>query len=268
MPKLLTPPRLRSRSSGGPAEPTQPAEPSADAAARTRRRFQRRQRARRWVVLRRVLAVLAVVGLVAAGVWLVFFSSVFAVQQVEVRGTEVLSAAEVEDAAEVPLDVPLATSDLAAVQARVEELAPVESAEVSRAWPDGVRIEVTERHAVAVVEWEGAWRGLDPAGVLFRTYPERPTALPRLTIRAQTTSDALAEAAKVVVALPPEIAKRVDHLDVGSIDAISVYLSGGAVVNWGSADESGHKAEVLRLLMKQPARVYDVTAPGRPTLSR
>ena len=89
--------------------------------------------------------------LVAGGVWLVLFSSVLAVQDTEVRGTEVLSAAEVADVAAAPHGVPLATADLAAVQARVEDLAPVESAEVSRAWPHTVRVDVTERTAVAVV---------------------------------------------------------------------------------------------------------------------
>ena len=63
--------------------------------------------------------------------------------------------------ADVPLGVPLATVDLAAIEARVEGLAAVGVGEASRAWPDQVRIDVTEREAVAVVSWEGQWRGLD-----------------------------------------------------------------------------------------------------------
>ncbi len=261
MPKLLTPPRRLSRSSGETGE-----RPVEDA-ARTRKRFLRRQRARRWVVLRRLLVVVAVLGLVLGGVWLVFFSSVLAVHQVEVRGTEVLSAAEVEKVAAVPQDVPLATSDLAAVQARVEELAPVASAEVSRSWPDTIRVEVTERTAVAVVDWEGSWRGLDQEGVLFRQYPQRPVELPRIVVQASTTSEALAEAAQVVDSLPSVVAQRLDYVQVGSIDDIQLHLKGGVTVNWGSSDESGHKGEVLVVLMqKQQGSVYDVTAPGRPTI--
>ena len=260
MPKLLTPPRLRARAATG--------EPAPAPEESTRRRFLDRRRARRRVVLRRVLAALAAVVLVAVGIWLVFFSDVLAVHQVQVRGTEVLSAEQVERVAAVPHDVPLATSDLDAVQARVEELAPVASATVSRAWPDTIRIDVTERHAVAVVDWQGTWRGLDPEGVLFRTYPHKPVGLPRIDIRADTPADALAEAAHVVVALPPDVLRRVDHLEVRSIDAISLSLRSGSRVTWGSADESGHKAEVLELLLRQPARVYDVTAPGRPTILR
>jgi cell division protein FtsQ len=263
MPKLLTPPRRLSRSSGAPEGP----DASGGDAARTRKKFLRRQRARRWVLVRRVLALLAVVGLVVGGVWLVFFSSVLAVHQVQVRGTDVLSAADVETAAAVPQDVPLATSDLGAIQGRVEDLAPVASAEVSRVWPDTIRIDVTERQAAAVVDWEGSWRGLDEEGVLFRTYPKRPMGLPVLSIRSSSTSEALAEAAKVVGAVPAPEVKRLDHVQVGSIDDIDLVLGDGTTIRWGSADQSADKAEVLSLLMaQQKASIYDVTAPGRPTI--
>ena len=233
--------------------------------AATRKKFLRRRRARRWLVWRRVLAVVAVVALVAGLVWLVFFSSVLAVHGTQVRGVEVLTADEVEEVAAVPSGVPLATVDLSAIEARVESLAAVRSVEASRAWPDQVSIEVTEREAVAVVSWEGQWRGLDESGVLFRNYAEEPAGLPKVTMSAATPVDALAEAAAVVQALPAEILAEVDHLEVESIDRISLQLTDGATVMWGSADESTSKAAVLEVLLRQDARVYDVTAPGRPT---
>ena len=234
--------------------------------AATRKKFLRRQRARRWLVWRRVLAVLAAVALVAGLVWLFFFSSLLAVQGTEVRGVEVLTDSEVEAAADVPTGGPLATVDLSAIEARVEALSAVRSADVSRAWPDKVRIDVTERQAVAVVSWDGQWRGLDETGVLFRSYPEKPAGLPEITMQASTPVEALAEAARVVKALPTDVLGRVDHLDVESIDRISLVLDGGATVVWGSSDESADKAKVLEVLLQHPAKVYDVTAPGRPTI--
>ena len=243
-------------------------EPRRRRASRVQRRFARRLRARRWRVWRRVLVLLALVTLVVGGVWLVFFSSVTAVHGVAVSGASVLSEDEVRAQAAVPLDVSLATSDLDAVRARVEALAPVAAVEVSRDWPDTVHVEITEREALAVVEWEGAWRGVDDAGVLFRSYEERPEGLPLLDVRAATPVAALAEAATVVENLPSELLARVKTVQVGSIDAISLRLGDGTQINWGSADESAAKNEVLALLMEQPARVYDVTAPGRPTLTK
>jgi cell division protein FtsQ len=235
--------------------------------SRTQRRFARRLRARRWRAWRRVLVLVGVTAVVAGLGWLVFFSSLLAVHQVSVTGTEVLSEEEVAAQADVAYDVPLATSDLAAVEARVEALAPVASVEVSRDWPDGVHVAVTERVAVAAVPWEGAWRGVDSDGVLFRDYAERPE-LPLIVASATTPASALAEAAAVVQGLPADLVDRIDSVEVGSIDDITLLLRGGVEVRWGSADEGDRKEQVLALLMREPAEVYDVTAPGRPTIRR
>ena len=257
--------RLRPRPHSA-ADSSRPGGPSDVEVASARKRFLRRQRARRWMVWRRVLVALLVVGLLSGLGWLVFFSSTLAVQGAEVRGVEVLTAGEVESAAAVPTGEPLATVDLDAIEARVEDLAAVASVEASRAWPDQVRLDVTEREAVAVVSWEGQWRGLDATGVLFRSYPEQPAGLTRVMMSATTPGEALAEAAAVVEALPAEILGRVDQVEVESIDGITLRLTGGATVRWGSADESADKAAVLAVLLDREARVYDVTAPGRPTI--
>lgn len=252
--------KVRGRSAVVPEQRTPPG------GGATRRRFQRRQRARRWHVWRRVLLATGAVGVVALGVWLLLFSSVLAVQGARVTGTSVLSEAQVERVARVPLDVPLATADLDAVRARVEGLVAVESAEVTRSWPHEVHIAVTEREAVAAVSWEGTWRGLDRDGVLFVDYEDQPDGLVRVERKAATDVEALAEVATVVDALPGELLERVERVQVETVDSITVRLDDGAVVRWGSADESAEKVRVLELLLEQDAEVYDVTAPGRPTI--
>jgi cell division protein FtsQ len=210
----------------------------------------------------------AAVLLVAVGAWLVFFSSVLAVTGVQVKGTDVLSAAQVRSAAKVPHGVPLARVDLGAIQARVEDLAAVRSADVSRSWPHSVLISVEERQAVAFVARDGGYRGVDRSGVLFRDYPQRPTGLPEIQMQARTPVDALAEGAAVVAAMPDSLVRRVAYVDVRSIDNITLHLDRGATVTWGSADQSTDKAQVLAVLLAQKARAYDVTAPGHPTIRR
>jgi cell division protein FtsQ len=233
-----------------------------------RRQFARRQWARRWLAWRVVLG--AVVGLGAVGVllWLVFFSSVLAVQGVQVKGTAVLDPREVRKVASVPTGSPLAKVDLAAVADRVEELPPVAEVDVSRAWPDRIRIDVTERTPVAVVDHGGRLRGVDAEGVMFRDYLSRPTDLPVLRIATSTQPDALAEAAKVVEVLPDPIAARVQYVMVNTVDTISLRLRSGQTVRWGSAEQSPLKADVLAVLLEQKATVYDVSVPGQPVLRR
>ena len=240
-----------------------------------RRRFARRQWARRWLAWRRVLVVLLVAGVLAGGVWLVFFSSVMAVKGVRVEGTAVLDPREVRRVAAVPGGAPLATVDLDGVQQRVTGLVPVLDVDVSRSWPDRVRIDVVERQAVAVVETPEGLRGVDEEGVRFRSYPSRPRGLPLL--RDDTPSspggpagneqrDAFAEAAAVVTALPADLVRRVDYVSVRTIDTISLSLRDGRTVLWGSAAQSASKAEVLAVLLERKASSYDVSVPGRPVI--
>jgi cell division protein FtsQ len=250
-----------------PTQHSQPSvQPPVDA---TRRRFLRRRRAlRRRLWFRLLLAVVAV-ALVAGLLWLMMFSSVLAVKGAEVRGTSFLSDAEVVSVAQVPEGVPLARVDLDAIEARVESLPAVRSVEVGRGWPDTVTIDVSERSAVAAVSREGEWEGMDQAGMLFRRYDEQPDGLPVVRmLRPTTSADALAEAAAVVSALPSDLLERVDHVGVATIDLIDLTLRSGAVVHWGSAEQTTAKAEVLALLLEEKAREYDVTAPGRPTLRK
>jgi len=231
-----------------------------------RKRFARRQWARRWLAWRVVLGVLALVGLVVGAVWLVFFSSVLAVSGVKVAGAEVLDPREVRQVAAVPTGSPLATVDLEAVASRVERLTPVLEVDVSRSWPDRVRIDITERTAVAVVIRDGVVQGVDPDGVIFRRYPSRPPSLPLIRMGANTEPDALAEAALVMAALPADLQARVRYLSAYTVDTISLRLRNGKVVRWGSAADSANKAKVLAVLLDQPASLYDVSVPGQPVI--
>jgi cell division protein FtsQ len=244
--------------------------PEADRAVlRTRRRFARRQWARRWLAWKPVVGVALLVLLVAGGVWLVYFSSYLAVHGVEVTGAGQLSAAQVERAAAVPEGRPLARVDLDRIRARVQSLAPVKSADVSRQWPDTVLITVVERQPVAVVEIAGQLRGMDGDGVIFRSYAKAPAGLPTVQTSADTGSEALREGALVVAALPADLASQVDHVDVETVDEISLKLRDGRQVEWGSSESSEQKAAVLAdLLTAVKAKHYDVSVPGQPTTQK
>lgn len=242
------------------------AEPAPDeTAVRSRRRFARRQWARRWLTWKPVVALVLVLALVLGGIWTVFFSSVLAVNGVEVDGATTLRAADVRDAAAVATGEPLAQVDLEAVRRRVEALAEVKSADVTRKWPDHVLVTVQERVAVAVVTIGDRIRGMDASGVVFRDYRRAPADLPKVTVTEDTRSDALEEAAGVIGSLPEKIARIVDHVEVETVDRISLVLHDGRVVMWGSADESEEKARVITALLEHPAQTYDVSVPGQPT---
>ena len=225
-----------------------------------RRRW--RQRLRR---LRPFLYAALVVALVGTGLWLVFFSSVLTVRQVVVEGNTTLSSVRVEKVARAPIGRQLARVDLAALRARVETIPAVKSVEVSRSWPDTLVIGVTERVPVAVVDRGAGLQGVDEEGVLFGTHANRPEGLPLVQTAPDVKTEALAEAARVVTSLRPDVAARVDRVEVETVDRIRLRLAGGRTVMWGSAEDSDEKAAVLVVLLEQEAREIDVSVPGRPT---
>lgn len=227
------------------------------------RRF--RSRLRR---LRPVLYAALALVLVLTGVWFLYFSSALSVRGVEVTGNSAVSTKRIERVAKVPLGSALVRADLAAVQARVEAIAAVRSATVSRAWPHDVRIAVTERVPVAVVArgtGTTELQAVDETGALFGKYATKPDDLPLVRTPLDVTAAALAESAKVVTALRSDIAARVRDVAVETVDRIVLHLSGGTTVMWGSAADSDEKAEVLAVLLKEKFSQIDVSVPGRPT---
>ncbi len=252
-----------------PRKPRRPRRTKRSTEERNRRRFARRQWARRWLAWRAVLVVVVLLAAATAAGWVVLVSSLLAVEDVEVSGTELLDQQQVTNAAAVSTGEPLARVDLEAIERRVEALAEVQEATVTRSWPNAVDVSVTEREAIAVVEMSGRLRGMDDQGVLFREFDKAAPALPRVVMPTGTTSEAMVEAARVIEALPGDLVPRVDHVEVDSVDAISLVLRGDRRVVWGSAEESEAKAEVVdALLAAVPAAVYDVSVPGQPTTTQ
>lgn len=226
-----------------------------------KRRF--RARLRR---LRPYLLAAFVAAAVGGGVWLLYFSTVLQVNSVEVSGNAVLGIARIEKVAEVPVGDPLIGVDLAAIQARVERIDAVASAVVSRSWPSTILIQVTERVPIAVVRTDGREKALSSDGVSFeRKASQLPADLPVIETAVDVDAATLGEAARVILALRQDVASRVDLVKAESMDNIVLKLSGGVTVEWGSAEDSENKAEVLAILLDKDVSRIDVSVPGRPT---
>ncbi len=237
---------------------TQPLPPGVFAKALQERRVrQRRRRVIGWSVGGGLL--LLVVALVYAG----WFSPWLTAQRVEVHGTSLLTPDEVVQAAEVEMDVPLLSQDLAAVRGRVAALPEVRDVTVGTQFPETVVIDVTERVVVYQRARDGGVDWVDSDGIVFR-HTDDPTGV----IQVETDTDdqrLLADVATVVLALPDDVSAKVRSFQADAVDQIEFHLSGGRTVVWGSADESDLKAQVLTALLTVDASVYDVSAPLHPT---
>lgn len=219
---------------------------------------------------RRRLAAAGLLGslLVAGTGWLLLGSSLLALRSLEVSGGVPAVAASVRAAADVPYGRPLARVDLDAIERRVEAVPAVADAVVTRRWPRTVAIRVVERRAVLAAADGGGWQLLDGTGTVFSRTTARPPALPLLALDPGTTNPQQRRAAAAVVAaLPGDLAAKVAQVSARSPDDVQLRLTDGALVRWGSAQDGGLKAQVLRALLPRQARGYDVRAPDAPTTS-
>lgn len=241
---------------------------------------------RRWLRLpsRRTLVLLAVLTLATTGFagWALYASDWLRITRVSVSwsgGQQELTADQVERVAAVPVGAPMATLDKDGIRARLlAELPRLKSVSVVRAWPDGVGLKVTERAPEALMPTDSGYTHVDDEGVAFAETDARPAGVPLL--RLDLTEDASlrrfgedrirAEAVSVVGALPAAVRERAGTLRVRGYDAITVELSDGRTVRWGSAEQPEAKARALAALWKAAgdAEHFDVTVPSAPAVSR
>jgi cell division protein FtsQ len=211
-------------------------------------------------------AALVVVALLAGAGWAVGFSGVLGVRHVTVTGVRALTADQVRTAAAVPAGRPLARLDTGGVADRIRALPGVERVAVTRSWPGTVRIIVTERRGVALVDRGDALWLIDPDGVIFQrltTHPKLPILrIPGIGPDSDLTRAALA----AVTALPPTLLAHVSEVRAATPESVTLRLSGGRTVLWGGAEDSAAKASVLSALLSRPGTYYDVSTPSVVTV--
>ncbi|MFE3515667.1 cell division protein FtsQ/DivIB [Streptomyces sp. NPDC059166] len=228
---------------------------------------------------RLVLAVLGLVATTAATVWVLYGSSWLRLERVTVTGTDVLTRSEVETAAAAPVGSPLVSVDTAAVAARLRQKLPrVDSVDVVRSWPHGLRLEVTERKPVLLVAKGEKFIEVDAEGVRFATVDEAPGHVPLLELEPDGSpslrrfgSDRLVrEAVRIAGDLPAKLAGETEAVRITSFDSAVLQLTRDRTVMWGSSEEGPVKARVLTALMKASPKAghFDVSAPTAPAASK
>ena len=191
--------------------------------------------------------------------WVVLASPLLSVRTVEVTGADRVSPAAVQAAARVPDGVPLARVDVGAVQSRVLALTAVARVRVVRAWPRTLRLQVTERAAVAVLQQgDGTWTSIDGSGVRFASSTTPPAGLPALQA---TDPSAARTGLQVLAELPPALVGQVAAVQVPSPFSVVLVLRDGRSVVWGPPGESARKAAIVGALLPRPGKTIDVTSP-------
>lgn len=219
--------------------------------------------------VRGLKVVLGTVLLAAAAVALgliLYFTPVMSARNIVVIGTGAVTRDEIIDTAQVKSGTPLLQINTDAVADRVAAIRRVASARVQREYPSSLRITIVERIPVAVKDLPDGSHLYDRDGVDFAIGPP-PPGLPYLDVDDPGPADAPTKAAlEVLTALRPEVLGQVGRVAAPSVASITLTLTDGRVVVWGTTDRTQEKAQKLAALLTQPGHTYDVSSPDLPTV--
>ena len=232
-------------------------------------RLRERTRARRILLARRIAITFVTLALAAGGVWVAFFSPVFAFSSsaVVVSGEDgtLVTADSVRSSIASFEGVPLTRLNTQAVARAVESNVAVRSASVSRRWPTSLRVSVTMRTGMAVEAASGGYWLVDDQGVAFQQVPSAGD-YPLATLPEDRATGA-ADIASVLGALDEATRAQVSAV-TSTGTQVNFTLRGGQTVKWGTRGDAPQKARVLAtLLANVQASTYDVSSPNHPVTS-
>ncbi len=190
----------------------------------------------------------------------------FGIDQVSLTGHHYTPDSEIFDALDLPNVRTFAEFDAAAALKRIERLAWVDTAQITREYPGVLKIQVRERRPAAIWKRAGKDYLIDTTGrVLAHVAAPHGWQLPRISGEGANT-----ESLMLFTALGryPAIEEQFDHAERIAERRWSVVLKNGSRLELGADREDEGFAFVaarsdLRRAISGPAFVVDVRTPGR-----
>lgn len=243
---------------------------SSEAFSLTKRR-EEKSKARRKTWLKRGIIGLVLGIIIAALVWLFFFSNVYTIEkeQVSVEVTDpasVISGETVYPILDPATGTPTLRVDEGSLKAELEKLPEIAHAEVATTWPHGLTVHLTAVEPVACLTEGDTCVPLTADGVrLPRIAPAAREALPKITMDVDNEGAAgrLNGLVDAIGYLPQDVIAQLDTATMSDTGLIE-FTVGSSVVKWGTATLNDKKAEVLAVLITEEASVYDVSVPSAP----
>jgi cell division protein FtsQ len=222
------------------------------------RRFTQRSRRRRMIWLVALGAVVLLIG----GSVIAAYSPLFAVEKITVVGASALDPAAIESALEDQVGRPLALVDDSEVKAALMAFPLIETFALEAKPPHDLTLRIVERTPIGVLESDAGYTLVDSAGVALSTTEQPPEGQPVLRVEGGPDSDAFESVGLVVRSLPADVRATLSEVTASTLDDVTLKLSTGLTVVWGSAEDSILKSATLSsvLTARPDARTVDVSS--------
>ena len=224
-------------------------------------------------------------------------TNVFEIEEINISGTEHLTAQEVRALISIPQGTTLLNIDTAQVASSMERDAWVKTVDVNRVFPNKVEIVVHERKIGAIVEvptgaaqniqnWaiadDGMWLMVIPSRdtevgsqLSQQIYADAEKALHIIDvpygvqpqIGAYCTDENVENALKIITGMTTELADQVKVVSAKDVESTMLTLNNNVEIAFGSADNIREKERICLQIMEENPRVVfiNVRVPDRPT---
>ncbi len=237
---------------------------------RMRERLAERKRTERRRAFARFGRWAAIGAVVIGALWAFFMSPLFALDpsKVELSGlSQEIDATAVTAVLDSHDGASLALLNVPHVADQLRGITGVLDAKVERVWPAGLRVTLVARHPVAAIASGTGFALLDADAIQVGIADQAPADLPLVSVPVGDDR-VLAAVLEVIRNLPADLLGRVSGIGAQTEDTVSFVLKDGPRVEWGSANDSALKAQVLVVMLAAPsaasAGVIDVSAPTLP----
>lgn len=224
-------------------------------------------------------------------------TNVFEIEEINISGTEHLTAQEVRALISIPQGTTLLNIDTAQIEMSMERDAWVKMVDVNRVFPNKVEIVVHERKIGAIVEvptgaaqtiqnWaiadDGMWLMVIPSRdsevgkqLSQQIYDDAEKALHIINvpygvqpqIGAYCTDENVENALKIITGMTTELADQVKVVSAKDVESTMLTLKNNIEIAFGSADNIREKERIcLKIIEENPGVVFiNVRVPERPT---
>jgi cell division septal protein FtsQ len=220
---------------------------------------------------RAALAITTILIIFGGGSYLLGWSSLLIVKQIEITGAPTLkSEREIAKSLDLSIGDKLARVDARALANRLNAIEWIESADISRNWLHGkVAVDLQARTPVALYTELGKPQvALDASGISFQLPGQIPDGLPRVS--SSSVASGLI-AIEVFTQMPKEFSDGIDRLT--TVSPTNIVINGkfsgrNLQIVWGDSEDTSLKLKVITALLDRPEnksiRLIDVTAPHAP----
>lgn len=206
-------------------------------------------------------------------VGLVFFSPLLATQNIRVQGASLLDAQEVKSRLSSLEGVPMTRISQEQVASLIGQESLLYGVSLQAQPPHDLLVILHERVPVALIQEGDSFLLVDNEGVTLGKLGSRDEAkLPLLEGGPELLEQpAFATVTQVLASLPTSVLSDLDKAQADSASTITLTMTDGTMVVWGTPEESDLKAKVLLQLMDSvgsevKVETYDVSSPLIPTV--